>query len=93
MVSLALQQALDQHDNLKSICEKYPSQATCLTQTLIDLTHASKWQHLCILDIGKNKETNSDQLGKAIIVGLRPEAIGLEAVWCCEISDMLNSAM
>lgn len=93
MVSLALQQALDQHDNLRSICEKYPAQAASLTQTLIDLTHASKWQHLCVLDVGQESHSNSDQLGRAVIVGLRPEAIGLEAVWCCGISDMLSSAM
>lgn len=93
MVGLALQQALDQHDNLRNICERYPAQAASLTQTLIDLTHASKWQHLTVLDIGYEDSSKFDQLGGAIITGLRPEAAGLEAVWCCGISDMLNSAM
>ena len=95
MVTTAVQEALNKHANLRNIAEKYPSQAAPLTQTLLDLTHASKWQHLSIFDTvpeGQEDTTKSDQLGKALIIGLRPEAKGLEAVWCCSISDMLNSA-
>lgn len=98
MVTLAVQEALRQHANLSNIIEKYPSQAGSLTQTLTDLTYASKWEHLSVIDTlpdgkGEGHDVQSDQLGRAIIVGLRPEASGLEAVWCCSISDMLNSAM
>jgi hypothetical protein len=94
MVTTAIKEALQRHDNLRDILERYPAQAPSLSQTLIDLTHASKWQHLRVIDIappGKEKDNaRIDDLGRALVVGLRPEAKGLEAVWSCEISDMLN---
>jgi hypothetical protein len=97
MVTTAMQEALQEHSNLRTILERYPAQAPSLSQMLIDLTHASKWQHLSIVDIAPpekpKSEDRADQLGRALVVGLRPEAKGLEAVWSCEMSDMLNSAM
>jgi hypothetical protein len=77
---------------LADIYARYPSQAAALSQTFLDLTHASKWQHLSVLDtLPKDEASPSDHLGRALIIGLRPEARGLEAVWCCSISDMLTS--
>ena len=94
MVTAALQEALNQHANLRAVLERYPAQAAPLSQTLVDLTHASKWSHLSVVDTLPDGEANSqEELGRALVVGLRPEANALEAVWCCTISDMLNSAM
>lgn len=99
MVTTAIQEALTLHDNLRGVLKRYPAQAPSLSQTLIDLTHASKWQHLSVVDTappGSESEEGSgriDELGRALVIGLRPEAKGLEAIWSCEISDMLSSAM
>lgn len=95
MIDGALQDALERHADLRGMLERYPTQAAPLVQTLADLTHASLWHHLSVIDTSADdrEEHTPDGLGRALVVGLRPEAKGLEAIWCCSISDMLSSAM
>ena len=99
MANTALHEAFKKHDNLRTLLERYPSQAVSLAQALGDLTHASQWSHLSLVDLetidggAEGGLAWPEHCGKALIVGLRPEARGLEVVWCCEMSDMLNTAM
>lgn len=102
MTHPSLQAALSQHASLRPLIEKYPVQSPSLCQTLLDLTHASKWTDLQLIDMQEVLNTSStttaaaeqlsDNLGQALIYGMRPEARGPEAVWTCSIADMLQTA-
>ena len=70
---------------------QYPSQAPSLHQTLADLTHAARWDHLHVLDLGPGASDSAAVGGGAAICGLRPEQRGLEIVWSCGIADRLNN--
>lgn len=99
MSHVSIQNAIRQHENLKELVEKYPYQASSVCQTLLDLSHASRWQYVRLIDmqqqfdkkqIRKNEFKGED--ADILIYGLRPESKGLEVVWCCAMSDILQTA-
>lgn len=98
MSHASIQTVIRKHENLKELIEKYPSQASSVCQTLLDLTYASRWQHLRLIDmqVGEGDAIQQDDENvlntDILICGLRPEAKGLEAVWCCAMSDILQTA-
>ena len=103
--SSASKELLQTHSNLRNVLEKYPGQAASLMQTLIDLTFASKWDQLRVLEMSpsalpelrsSSQQTSVDtfsRLGHALIYGIQPEAKGVQAVFPCSISDMLHTQM
>jgi replication-associated recombination protein RarA len=93
MSHASIQALIRQHENLKDLIEKYPGQASSVCQTLLDLTYASRWQHLRLIDMQiEAKQDDDDNNSSTIICGLRPEAKGIEVVWCCAMSDTLQTA-
>lgn len=96
MSHASIQTAIRQHENLSELIEKYPSQSSSVCQTLLDLTYASRWQHLRLIDMQTQQTSQQEDENKSdadtLICGLRPEAKGLEAVWCCTMTDILQTA-
>lgn len=102
----ATQRLLAEHAGLSAVLEANPAQAPSLVQTLLDLTHAARWSQVRVVEIpshtghasasakeqdGARVAPAAGTLGRALVCGLRPEAKGIEAVWCCSIADTLHS--